>query len=209
MQLNRPAMVQTLSAEEVQKQNLELKIGFNALESGIAYNNGATDLSLRSRLYSTIGIGINDLQLIYDGLNECEGTRESHFGKHILALGQEKGINVVGMVKTFGKNTIDKKVGVRYAHDSGKIDLTYGDNEVELAVKQVVPLRDNAYLILFNDAKVKDGVWNNFLEPTVEFYPEGQAYGLFVRGEIYSTVNETGMQALQANIVGGVILPLK
>ncbi len=200
--LNIPAMVQTLSADEVENRNLELKIGFNALESGIACNNGATDPSLRTRLYSTIGIGIDDLQLIYEGVNECEGTRDSHFGKHIFALGQKEGINVVGMVKTFGKDTIDKKVGLRYAHDSGKIDLTCGNNEIELQVKQVVPIMDNTYLILFNDAKVKDGEWNNFLEPTIEYSPKDKNYGLFCRAEI------NGVQNPETNIVAGVILYL-
>ncbi len=182
----------------------EIKTGFNAAETGIAFNAGANDPSIRSRIYTDVGYGSDSFRIAYEGLNEAEGSKDYYFGKHLVKMGSVKGFNAIAMARTTSDETIDKKVGIRYAFEKGRIDLTVGSGEFEIAAKYATPLGNNFYMILFDSARMKDGDITNFFEPTIEKYFKNRTFGLFARAEITTTAEGT-----KIGYVGGLIVPLK
>jgi|SRR3989344_8950256 len=100
--------------EEAKEKERRFSFGYNALENAALHDAALHEKKLRTRNYTNIAMRINKAELAYEGFNEADDfTPSSYFGRHVLALGKNKGnLQAAIMLKSaYGENTL--RAGVR------------------------------------------------------------------------------------------------
>ena len=103
------------------KEKIEVKIGYNALESGLT-NKG----NLRIRTFEDIKFQYKNINLGFHGLNEWTENLKGYFGRNVLTVGSNnKNWKLAGVFKSDSKGIFDKKYGIRF-NLKDKLGADYG-----------------------------------------------------------------------------------
>ncbi len=187
----------------------KVSLGYNALETAVvAERSPEGNRPVRNRLLSNVSLGLGDLEISYQGLNEVnDWNSDTYFGRNRFIVGnKDSPLKFLVDTRAVKDDVFDKKIGVRHTKlmsqlgGYGFVDLSTDKDSLNLALFYGKPLCGGLSLEVLQDT-----TFRRDQEPS--YYTELQLnqsltdkLSLFVRAEIPNFDEDLATYLLGASI---------